>query len=291
VLEWTASGDGLLSAEVLGTTFSDPGNPSFALQQWRLVTLTVAGDTLTFTVTNSDAVDTTNAVTTDAQALQLFYDSASNIRTVGARPIDQNTYTTHLKTFVWEICLYNTSPPTTPNLYQIMPKQTGCATCTNECLINCNADKAWDEDTCKCVNCTGQTTCDSACIDDSCKVCVDPLCVVCNVWETCTECIATADLSNGACTCKADTYQSGADCIQCNDACTRCEDSTQHNCTACAPGYYLLPDSRTCWEECPTLFTTESRTNPDTDVCQQPLPDATSLVFTFDKNYAATYSD
>lgn len=141
-----------------------------------------------------------------------------------------------------------------------------CSECTSECIDDdidsgnpCGGFKCT-----KCGNGTYLTTEGDRCAgcDSSCKTCFGPQpfhCSSChdgfylNESNYCIDCDSSCATCSGTATtctsCKSNFYLDGNTCVQCNENCTECENSTF--CTSCKSSFYLFQNQ--CYASCSVL--------------------------------------
>ena len=170
--------------------------------------------------------------------------SASDIEAV---TLDGGDFTAH-----WGVCVGNTYP--SGQLTAVCPCGNcvpGCATCTNAASSDCTACKPgyflpYCSGTChsSCSVCTGSS-------NTQCSACASG-----NFLQpSSTTCLSTCpggywkDTTNNI-------------CAACDSACSACTGSSNTECSACTPGYFLQPlPSTTCLNSCPSGYGGDSTIN------------------------------
>ena len=209
--------------------------------------------------------------------MKTIIDQTSNNHTIG------NSYVG----FIYKICITQEIL----DISDIDPSSdcgaNGCTNCPiDTCVSSCDHTQYVDTESDTCGEC--EEGCDTGCMRSTdCRNCLEQKCDFCSVYETCDNCIETAEKDGeGGCQCRLDTIYSceSKKCGQCNDnceectpceldctlceqgyfiddnqscsicveACAVCEDGTNENCSECSEGYFKFPNTDMCQDYCPT---------------------------------------
>ena len=220
----------------------------------------------------------------NTEFLSIFTDRSSYSHLVGAQDnysASGNFRTSFLSGYIFEFCIYNSK--VTTFIDQIGTDDCGtnyCQLCPSEqCVTECEWNEFQDAITGSCSDCKEE--CTEGCVRDTdCNTCSDPICDICLDWETCDTCLANGQVSvDGTCECR-DTYYYDVEtdqCEKCDEACDLCDGAGIYNCSTCADGLYLQPDSAHCASTCPTGW----KTSPDRLCVDDPdMPTGGCFVFT-----------
>lgn len=146
-----------------------------------------------------------------------------------------------------------------PKLYDALQK-----TCSDNCSTNC--ETCTGSTPAECTHCSSgffaQPTsneclsgCSSGYFADSasrkCEAC-DPLCSACtdSTSDSCSECVASAQLSGTSCSCPTGLFLDGSSCAPCNFLCSACTGASNSACSACSDGNYSVEGTTTCVAAC-----------------------------------------